>query len=49
LKSVVEIHKTSQNNKTIRYYKIKDEVKARYEIEDKEYELNDDEVEIRDE
>jgi hypothetical protein len=42
LKSVVDVHKTTQNNKTVKYYKIKDEVKARYEIE--EYELNEDEI-----
>jgi hypothetical protein len=29
LKNVVDIHNTSQNNKTIRYYKIKDDVKTR--------------------
>jgi hypothetical protein len=45
LKSVVDIHKTSQNDKTIRYYKIKDDIKARYDFEDKESELNDDDVE----
>jgi hypothetical protein len=45
LKRVVEIYKTSQNNKTVRYYKIKDDIKARYDIEDKELELNEYNVE----
>jgi hypothetical protein len=40
LKDVVDVHKTTKNYKTIRYYMIKDEVKAKYDIED--YELNDD-------
>jgi hypothetical protein len=43
LKSLVDIHKTSQNNKTARYYLIKKDVKERYEIE--ESELNDEVVE----
>jgi hypothetical protein len=28
LKSVVDIHKTTQNNKTVRYYMIKNDVKT---------------------
>jgi hypothetical protein len=37
LKSVVDVHKTTQNNKTVMYYRIKEDIKKRYEIE--EYEL----------
>jgi hypothetical protein len=36
LKSVVYIHKTTQNNNTVRYYMIKDYVKTRYNTEDEE-------------
>jgi hypothetical protein len=43
LKSVLDIHKTSQNNKRIRYYKIKNDKKARCESD---YEIKEsDEVE----
>jgi hypothetical protein len=45
LTSVVDVHKTSKDYKTVRYYQIKDDVKAIYESE--ELELN--EVEIQDE
>jgi hypothetical protein len=31
LKRVVDIHKTTQNNKTVRYDKIKNDIKARYD------------------
>jgi hypothetical protein len=44
LKNVVDIHKTTKNNETVRYYKIKDDVKARYDIEDKMEELDDNDV-----
>jgi hypothetical protein len=43
MKSVVDIHKTSKDYKTVRYYKIKEEVKTRYENEDME--LDSDEIE----
>jgi hypothetical protein len=33
LKSVVDVHKTRKDHKTIRYYMIKDDVKAKYDIE----------------
>jgi hypothetical protein len=36
LKSVVDVHKTSKDNKTIRYYMTKDDIKAIYEIENEE-------------
>jgi hypothetical protein len=45
LKSVVDVHKTSKYYKTVRYYMIKDDVKAKYDIENDMLELNDDEVE----
>jgi hypothetical protein len=38
LKSKVDVHKTSKDNKTVRYYLIKDDAKVRYEIEDKDLE-----------
>jgi hypothetical protein len=41
LKSVVDIHKISQNNKMIRYYQIKDDVQAKYDIENESIELDD--------
>jgi hypothetical protein len=44
LKSVVNFHKTSKYYKTVRYYRIKDEVKARYDIEELELNENDDEI-----
>jgi hypothetical protein len=34
LKNVVDVHKTTQNNKTLGYYQIKEDVKAKYEIEE---------------
>jgi hypothetical protein len=34
LKSVVDIHKTTQNNKTVRYYMTKNDVKTRYNIDE---------------
>jgi hypothetical protein len=33
MKSVVDVHNTTKDYKTIRYYMIKDDVKAKYEIE----------------
>jgi hypothetical protein len=45
LKSVVDVHKTSQNNKTIRYYSIKNDIKGKYGIDEKE--LESDDVEFR--
>jgi hypothetical protein len=42
LKSVVDVHKTTKEYKTVRYYQIKDDVKAIYEIENEEL---DDEIE----
>jgi hypothetical protein len=33
LKSVVDVHKTTKDDKKVRYYQIKDDVKAIYEIE----------------
>jgi hypothetical protein len=47
LKSVVDVHKTTKDYKTVRYNQIKDDVKPIYETE--ELELTDDEVEIQDE
>jgi hypothetical protein len=32
LKNLVDIHKTSQNNKTMRYYQIKDDIKGAFLI-----------------
>jgi hypothetical protein len=48
LKNVVDVHQTTKDYKTVRYYMIKDDVKAKYEIENDVLELND-EVEIQDE
>jgi hypothetical protein len=36
LKSLVDANKTSKNNKTVRYYLIIDDIKARYDISNKE-------------
>jgi hypothetical protein len=41
LKSVVDVHQTTKDYKTVRYYKIKDDVKAKYEIENEMLELDD--------
>jgi hypothetical protein len=35
VKSIIDVHKTSQTNKTVRYYQNKDDVKAKCNIEDK--------------
>jgi hypothetical protein len=45
LKSVVDVHKTTQNNKTVRDYRIKDDVKERYESEDKELDKEFEDIE----
>jgi hypothetical protein len=45
LKNVVDVYKTTKDHKTIRNYMIKDDVKAKYDIENDMLELNDDEVE----
>jgi hypothetical protein len=45
LKSLVDVHKTTKDYKTIRYYKVKDNVKAKYDIENDMLELDDDKVE----
>jgi hypothetical protein len=42
LKSVVDVHKTSKDYKTARYYQIKDNVKVTYESE----ELDSEEIEF---
>jgi hypothetical protein len=44
LKSVVDSHKTTKDYKTIRYSKIKDDFKAKYDIEELELNENDDEI-----
>jgi hypothetical protein len=48
LKSVVDTHQTTKDYKIVRYYMIKDDVKAKYEIENDVLKVND-EVEIQDE
>ena len=45
LKSVVDIHKTSKDYKTVRYQKIKDDVKVKYDIENEISELIFDDIE----
>jgi hypothetical protein len=44
LKSVVDVHKTSKDYKTVRYYMIKEDVKAKYEIENEVLELDDEDI-----
>ena len=44
LKDVVDVHKTTKDYKTVRYYKIKDDVKARYDIEELVMEIDSDEI-----
>jgi hypothetical protein len=46
LKSVVDVHKTTKDYKTLRYNKIKDDVKAKYGIENDMLKLDDDIVEM---
>jgi hypothetical protein len=41
LKSVGDVHQTTKDYKTVRYYMIKDDVKAKYEIENMEKELDE--------
>jgi hypothetical protein len=41
LKSVVDVHQTTKDKKTVRYYLINDDVKARYEVEKEVLEFND--------
>ena len=45
LKRIVDVHKTTKDYKTVRYYKIKDDVKAKYEIENNELDSELDEIE----
>jgi hypothetical protein len=45
LKDIVDVHKTTKDYKTVRYYKIKDDVKVKYDIEDKISELILDDIE----
>jgi hypothetical protein len=45
LKDVVDVHKTTKDYKTVRYYKIKDELHATYEIEESVVELDSVEIE----
>jgi hypothetical protein len=42
LNDVFDVHKTTKDYKTIRNYMIKDDVKAKYDIE--ELELDEDEI-----
>jgi hypothetical protein len=44
LKDVVDVHKTTKDYRTVRYSKIKDEVKAKYDIEELAMEIDSDEI-----
>jgi hypothetical protein len=44
LKDVVDVYKTTKDYRTVRYYKIKDEIKAKYDIEELAMEIDSDEI-----
>jgi hypothetical protein len=44
LKDVVDVYKTTKDYRTVRYYKIKEEVKAKYYIEELAMEIDSDEI-----
>jgi hypothetical protein len=44
LKSVVDVHQTTKDYKTVRYYLIKEDIKAKYEIENYVLELDDEDI-----